>query len=170
MGGLAMNPVDWKGWLELIGIFSILASLLIVVVQLQQEQDLLELEMRNYMVETSVAVHESIIDNADIWVRGNAGEELEPAERAAYGLLLTNMNDWYFQTAMAFGTMYPGNEDQVVSMFAGFLLENPGAYRAWIDRERRLHGYRTAVDPAETITSDWIDRIESMIAVLEAGK
>ena len=97
-----MKRIDWKEKLELIGIFSILASLIFVAMQLKQEEDLLQLEMRNYMVDTSVAVNDSIIEHADVWNRGNAGKELDSVESAVYKLLLTNFNDWHFQQSQIF--------------------------------------------------------------------
>lgn len=91
-----------KDTLELVGIFSILASLIFVAMQLKKEEELLQLEIRNYMVESSVAVNELIIENADIWVRGNADSDLGSAESEIYRLLITNVNDWYFQASYIF--------------------------------------------------------------------
>ena len=63
-----------------------------------------------------------------------------------------------------------GGEEQVLSMYAGFLARNPGAYRMWIDRERQLNADRTAVDPKETVTSDWIEMIEARIAIIKSSQ
>jgi hypothetical protein len=163
-----VKAIDWKDTLELIGIFSILASLIFVAMQLRQEENLLQLEMRNYMVESSMNVSELIIENPEIWIRGNAGEELDSVEMLVYQNLLTNFNDWHFQTSKVFREIDPDSVGHVISIFAGFLLENPGAHRAWIDRENKLNAYRTALDPRETVTSDWIEEIETAIDFLEA--
>jgi hypothetical protein len=47
-----------------------LASVIFVAMQLKQKENLLQLEMRNYLLAGSVAVNESIIEHADIWTRG----------------------------------------------------------------------------------------------------
>ena len=54
-----------------------------------------------------------------------------------------------------------------VAEFAGFLYENPGARRVWRAREERLGKYRGLIKPSEETTSDWIELIESPIAIFE---
>jgi hypothetical protein len=161
-----MKPISWKDAAELIGISAILASLIFVAMQLRQEEELLQVEMRAAMVANTVSINQSIIENADVWVRGNNGEELDPAESVIHARLVNNVNDFMFQNRQTFLGIEPQYEEQILAQFAGFLADNPGAYQAWIDRERRLNTYRTTIDPTETITSDWIDDIESRIAIL----
>lgn len=162
-----MKPISWKEAAELIGIFSILASLIFVALQLRQEEALLQTEMRAAMVANFIAINDSIIENANIWVRGNKGEELDRAESAIYERLVANKNDYMFHLWRTFVITEPQSEEQILSHFAGFLSDNPGAYQVWIDRERRINFYRTTVDPTETITNKWIDAMESRIAILE---
>lgn len=162
-----MKSIGWKDALELVGIFSILASLIFVSMQLKKEENLLQLELRNYMIESSVAVNEPIIEHAAIWIKGNAGEEMNAVESAVYGKLLINFNDWHFHTSEVFREIDPDVKDQIVSLYAGFLMENSGAYQVWIERELKLNTYRTALDPNETITSEWIDEMISAIEVLK---
>jgi hypothetical protein len=165
-----MRSPDWKGTAELIGLFAILASLIFVAMQLQQQEKLLDLEMRNSMVSNLVAVNEKIIDNPDIWVRGNAGEDLNAAEFVIYESLFTNFNDYNFQLYQIFNEIEPEAVEHGLSVYAGFLARNPGAYRTWIDRERQINADRTAVDPEETITSDWIEMIEARIAIIKSSQ
>ena len=161
-----MKPINWKEAAELIGIFAILASLIFVALQLRQEEELLQTEMRAAMVANTVSINESIIQNADVWVRGYNGEELDPAESVIHARLITNVNDYMFQVRQTFLVTEPQSEEHILAEFAGFLADNPGAYQAWIDRERRINTYRTTIDPTETISSDWIDDIESRIAFM----
>ena len=163
-----MKSPDWKETAELIGLFAILASLIIVVMELQQQEKLLDLELRNSMVSSTVAVNEQIIDQADIWVRGNAGEDLNATEFEIYQHMFISFNDNFFQTYYIFQELYPEQKEQVLSQYAGFLSRNPGAYRVWIDRERQLNADRTAIDPEETITSDWIEMLEARIAIVKS--
>ena len=131
---------------------------------------MLSLEMRNSMVSNLVAVNEQILDHPDTWLRGNTGENLDAAEFVIYEKLLTNLNDYHFQVYSTFHELIPASEEQVLSMYAGFLARNPGAYRVWIDREQQLNADRTALDPKETITSDWIDMIEARIAIIKSSQ
>lgn len=138
--------------------------------ELQQQEKLLDLDMRNSMVSSTVAVNEQIIDHADIWVRGNAGEDLSATEFEIYQRIFISFNDNSFQTYFIFQELYPEQKEQVLSQYAGFLSRNPGAYRVWIDRERQLNADRTAVNPRETITSDWIELIDRTIATIRSSQ
>lgn len=161
-----MKPIGWKDTVELVGIFAILASLIFVALQLRQEEALLQSEMRAALVANNISINDSIIGNVDIWVRGNKGEELNPAESAIHETLVHNVNNFMFHVRQTFLAIEPQAEEHILAEFAGFLADNPGAHQAWIKRERRLNTYRTTIDPAETVTSDWIDDIESRIAIL----
>ena len=163
-----MRPLGWKGTAELIGLLAILASLIFVAMQLQQQEELLSLELESTMISTRVAVNEKIIENPDIWIRGNSGEDLSAAELVIYKSLLVNLNDWYFHTDGIFQELEPESEEIMLTEFAGFLARNPGAHRVWIDRERRLNADRTAVDPNVAISVDWIEPIEARIALIKS--
>lgn len=164
-----MKRIGWKDTAELIGIFAILTSLIFVAQQLRQEEELLQSEMRAAMVANSVSINTSIIENADVWVRGNKGEELDPAESVIHSRLVSNVNDYMYQLRQTFLVIEPQWEGPILARFAGFLVDNPGAYQAWLDRERRFNTYITTIDPTETetVTSDWVDIIESRIAILK---
>jgi hypothetical protein len=97
-----MKSPDWKETVELIGLFAILASLIIVVMELRQQDKLLDLELRNTMVSSTVAVNEQIIDHADIWVRGNAGDDLNATEFEIYQRMFISLNDNFFQRYFVF--------------------------------------------------------------------
>ena len=68
-----MKHSTWRESAELVGIFAILASLIFVAMQLRQDRVLTETEMRAGMVANSIAVNDSIVANANIWVKGNEG-------------------------------------------------------------------------------------------------
>jgi len=162
-----MKKINWKETLELIGIFSILLSLLFIALQLRQEEKLIMSEMRAALVANQISVNTSIIDNAEIWAKGTQGQDLSLAELAAYERLVNNVNHYFFHVHKTFELLEPESKEQIISEFAGFLYDNPGAYQVWIDRERRLNFYRTTLDPDETVTSGWIEAIESRIARME---
>ena len=166
-----MRPLGWKETAELIGLFAILVSLVVVAMQLQQQEELLQLELQNNLLSNSVAVNEKIIDNPDLWVRGNSGEELSAAESAAYESLLINVNDSFYHTYNIFNEVAPEMANGSVAAFAGFLARNPGAHRVWIDRERQLYADRAALDvEAEgPIALNWMEMIESRVAVIKSN-
>jgi hypothetical protein len=125
-----MKPAGWKDIAELIGIVAIVASLLFVGMELQQQQRMAVNEAGFNLVENGREVTNTIIEHADIWLKGNAGEELERVEAEVYRELIRL--DWAraFWTA---ATQQGVGLDLNVAIhdFAAFLHRNPGARRVW---------------------------------------
>ena len=160
---------------ELVGTAAVVASLIFVGLQLQQTQQQLEqaediarTEMNSSFVANMIESNNAIIQNTDIWLRGNAGEELDPAELEIYERLILNLNEAHYYGVESLERL---NKEKLaeleVAAYAAFLYENPGARRVWREREQWLSNYRGMVQPNEQTTSGWVDRIESNIAVFE---
>ena len=75
-----MKSLSWKSLAELIGMAAIVGSLIFVGLQIRQEQVIALSELNLSLLASQIELNNSISDNADIWVRGNAGEELSQAE------------------------------------------------------------------------------------------
>ena len=126
-----MKSVSWKGMIEFLGIAAIVASLIFVGLQLQQEQRIASIEAGFNLVESFYEQRNGTIENADTWVKGNAGEmELSPPEAVTYKALIRKQWAHAFWTTHALKQL--GNDQNVeVHDFAGFLYRNPGARRMW---------------------------------------
>jgi len=160
---------NWKEIAELAGIVAIVVSLVFVGMQLQQAQAVAIAEMGANVHANEIEARNLMIENADVWVRGNAGEELTPVESVVYERLIEIVNNSYY-TAQEQYLEIMGVEDidpLTVIEFAAFLYENPGARRVWRAREERLRHYRGFVSPEEQITSAWVELIESTMRSFE---
>jgi len=101
---------NWKSIAEFLGITAVVASLVFVGLQLQQAQDIAIAEMNASGVANTLEENNAVMDNVDVWMRGNADENLTSAEAEIYLRLLTNMNNrFYFivqqQERLESGTM-----------------------------------------------------------------
>lgn len=81
-----MKFEQWNEIAELVGTDAVVASLIFVGLQLQQTQQQLQqdqkiatAEMNSSYVANLIESNNAIADNIDVWLRGNAGEELGPA-------------------------------------------------------------------------------------------
>lgn len=161
---------------ELVGTLAVVASLIFVGLQLQQTQQQLEqaediarTEMNSSFVANVIENNNAIIQNLDIWLRGNAGEELDAAESEIHRLLVHMRNERAYYAAEGLRRLESDEiADLEAAAFAAFLYENPGAKRVWRDREQWLGKYRRMVRPEEQTTSDWVELIASHLAVFEA--
>ena len=159
---------NWKSTAEFLGITAVVASLVFVGLQLRQAQDIAIAEMNASGVANTLEEYNAVMENVDVWMRGNADENLTSAEAEIYLRLLSNMNNRFYFTVQQQERLGVGDEAVLdVAEFAGFLYENPGARRVWRAREDRLGKYRGLIRPSEVTTSDWIELVESHIATFE---
>ena len=82
-----MRSTDWKDVAELVGIASIVASLVFVGVQLQQDQEIAEAQIHLGATANVAAIAQTIADNQSVWRRGLVGEDLSPDERATFNAI-----------------------------------------------------------------------------------
>ena len=156
-----MKSISWKVIAEFVGATAIVASLVFVGLQLRQEQRFASVEAGFNLVESYYEQRNGTIENAAIWVKGNAGvNDLSPVEAAIYDALIERA--W----ASAYWTSYTmqqlGNENNVGAHdFAGFIHRNPGARRTWKalmaieqDYREKLIPEPTGVDMMKIVLSD----------------
>ncbi len=163
-----MKSNNWKDFAELIGIAAIVASLMFVGLQMRQAEVIARSEMNASILANRIEMHAAIIEHPDIWERGNKGEELEGDEAAIFSRLVFIVNEEAYsavQQSIIWGQSEDADLDAAI--FAAYLHENPGARRVWRAREDRLSNYRSQVVPGEQTTSDWIQRIESNMALFD---
>lgn len=150
------------------GITAIIASLIFVGMQMQQTQEIAISEMNASNLANTIEAGNAIIENADVWVKGNAGDELTPDEWVIYMRLLQNVNNRFYASVSQLKSLgLEGVADVELVEWAAFLYENPGARRAWRSREESLRRYRGIVKPDEQVSSLWIDTIESIFTAFD---
>ncbi len=165
---MSIKPNSLKDIAELVGFAAIIASLVFVGLQLRQSEVVARSELNASILANRIAANEAIIEHPDIWERGNRGEELVGADAAVFSRQVLNINDEaYFavQNLLEWGRVDEADMDTAV--FAAFLYENPGARRVWRSREDKLWYYRGLIVPDEQTTSDWIEGVESKLAIYE---
>ena len=153
---------------ELVGILAIVASLIFVGLQMQQSQRIALSDHYIQSVANQIAADDAIAEHPDIWVRGNAGENLEAEEMAIFAGLVRNLADIAYYTIEVDRAM--GQEDAAdidVMEFALYVYENPGAYEVWLNREEELARYRALLNPDQTFSEEWTDLVKTAIAKIE---
>jgi hypothetical protein len=134
----------WKGTAELLGMAALVASLVFVGMELRQSQQVALNEAActtaSWYFETRAEVNE----NAEVWSKGNAGEQLSAAEFAIYENLVRNAYTnafWNWVTQERVGLSgRPGSAD-----FSGFLFKYPPARKVWESLRAEEKLYRDAL-------------------------
>jgi hypothetical protein len=138
-----MKSVNWKVAAESIGITAIVASLIFVGLQMRQTQVIALNESNWNSLLSEIEARRAIYEFPDIWVKGNAGAELNGSEAVIYKALIYDLNSFAFykyQTAKRLDNK-PG-ADRAHWDMAGFLYENTGARREWHLLRDQFRRYR----------------------------
>ncbi len=99
-----MDAVKINDWVQIVGIFAVVASLIFVGLQLQQSEDIAYTDLSESTVTRGIELSSFISEHADVWHRACMGEELSPPERIIAGniyfrYLQGNFNSWFrYQT------------------------------------------------------------------------
>jgi len=161
-----VKPSSWKEIAEPIGIGAIVASLVFVGLQLRQAEVIARSEMNASILANKIETNALIVEYPVVWHKGNKGGELSEAEAEIFSRQVININnEAYYAVQQALLWGMPEVAELDIAVFAAYLYENPGAHRVWRAREDRLKFYRGLIVPDEQYTSDWIETIESKIAL-----
>lgn len=158
---------------EAIATLGVIASLLFVGFEIRQSKKIAHNELRSSSLANQIAVISLIAENADVWVRGNSGEDLDATESEIYFRLIQGYNDYYYNIVEQSKLLDLGWEDLDQAMWIGFLHENPGARRVWLERDKTLTQWRINLGAAKkepgVNINPWADEIEAGIQELEAA-
>lgn len=155
---------------ELLGLVAIVASLVFVGMQLQQEQEIAIAEGYSSYFSSRIEVANSVKDNVSIWERGVAGDELEAEEAAMFALLVFQVNEsgvqGYLHTQLVEGEI---GAEFIVQEFARFLYHNPGARKVWVTRTEFFEDHRHLMID-DYISESWGAAVLSNLAKLDRLK
>ena len=119
-----MNSAKLNDWLQVIGIFALVASLIFVGLQMKQTQEIGQGEAAVYILESSNMFRDTVIDNAEVWRSGCMDEELSEGDQTRFA----NMYSSYIATVY---WLWLANDIGVIQFDAGSFT---GAFAANIHR------------------------------------
>ena len=165
-----MKKPSWKSIAELIGILSIVVSLIYLNLQMRQSEKIAMAEHYSANNSATIELQAFLSQNADVWVRGKTDEPLSPAESAIFENLVREVGDSAVYRFLTMREMYGDDvafKGPAVSGFASFLFDNPGARRVWEEREKRIIKNRTILNPDADDLSWWKDTIQGHLEKLD---
>jgi hypothetical protein len=93
-----MKSISFREFAEMIGIISIVASLIFLALQVQQTHQIAQGDTALSYMEATAAFKEIIIENADVWTRGCEGGELSATDQTKYIQLVRSYGMYSFFT------------------------------------------------------------------------
>ena len=115
---------------EIIGAAAVVATLAYLALQVRASTK--ESEANHFSVNAgqNAEVRTRFIEHADVWIRGNAGDELSAAERFVFDQLVLLKTGQYFFNFTRSRIRGTSREGIHVSELARFLHDSPAAYEA----------------------------------------
>ena len=145
-----MNKSNWKDTAELIGIVAIVASLIFVGYQLQLDRRIATAQLETSNFEARYVINQLISDNANIWLRGNAGEELTPEEALIFSNIVDTAVGRAFASAQSFDELGSSIRDINIENFAIWLYQHPVVRKIAVEgRDTRRHLRSSIRNPGE---------------------
>jgi hypothetical protein len=135
-----------REWAELVGMIAIVASLVFVGLEMNQARELALADSQIARIENQTSTRELLFQYANIWVRGNAGDELDDVENVIHEELVGLFWQRAFWTATS-SRQFGWDKAMSVHDFAAFLHRNPGARRAWEAQQEQMVQDRTVLVP-----------------------
>ena len=117
---------------QIVATVAVIVGLLLVVWELRQSQAIARSQNVTTLASATVELNSRIADHADVWVAGNAGENLNRAQQAIYEAIIADRNELIFQSYYQY-FLVTGDQIPTAPMksFAHFLSLNPGALQTW---------------------------------------
>ncbi len=119
---------NWKGIAELVGIVAIVASLMFVGFQLQQDRQFAQVESLIANQTTEIELTTLIEADRDIWLRGLRGEELSELDELTFEAL-SNAVFRRFADKNRIGYRVGLYGEESIRSYALFLYQHPGLRR-----------------------------------------
>jgi hypothetical protein len=153
-----MASIGWKDYVEGLGVLALVASLLFVGYQLQQDRQIAGAQVTAESTAAAYELFALMSDNRDVWIRGLKGEDLTEADEIAFkgiAFAIYTRHFYYYQTR---NLLKYGSADLVVQQYAFDLYQYPALRRIYskegilIDARNRIfdrpanRGFRARVN------------------------
>ena len=122
---------------ELVGIVTIVVSLVFVGFQIKQTQDIAVSEILAANTGHRIEANNAIIENSAVWDKANSGEMLTTEEMLIIDRLIENM--WAARISLFHHMFELGDEDGALATLtdvANFYSRYPGIFEIWLQPQR----------------------------------
>lgn len=149
-----MAGIRWRETAELIGIASIVASLVFVGLELRQSQKIADIDSAATRAEWFFSNRASINENAEIWIKGNSGASLTDAEKVVFANIVKDIHTNNRFTWARERNLGEESSDYAAHELAWILHQNPIAREFWEIYVTDNEKMRNELMPGRTFNND----------------
>jgi len=126
------KPLNWTRILEILGIFSIVGSLIFVGLQMKQDREIAAAENVMLVVSDRREWAALLAENGEIWLAGNSGTSLTGKDELTYRSLAEVLELRYYSAWFRNQRVPGGNPAETFAyLWAQQAVENPGLMQYW---------------------------------------
>ena len=136
-----MDKEKLSDWIQIVGLFAVFASLLFVGYEIRQSGQVAKEETLLSEQANVISIENLVVENADVWLRGCLGEELEPREHVIFTrIYYTYMYQQFLQWMRVREGISLASDALTVDNMAKNLYRSAGLRREWqLNGEWRHH-------------------------------
>ena len=120
-----MVRMGWKEYIEGLGVLALVASLLFVGYQLQQDRKIAGAQVTAESTAAAYEMFALMSDSRDIWLRGLKGEDLSEVDEIAFRAIAAAIYTRHFYYYQTQNLLKYGSSDLVVQQYAFDLYQYP---------------------------------------------
>jgi hypothetical protein len=153
---------------EMIGALAVVVTLVYLALQVRastKESDANHLSVSSGQF---MDVRSRFMERADVWIKGNAGGELNASELYVFDELVALKNQLHYHSFSRHVVRSTGRERIQVAEMARFLNQYPAAYRSWRSRQESVQLARRRLGVSADDNDAWDRAVDEAVAALEA--
>lgn len=137
-----MDSAKLNDWMQVLGIFALVVSLIFVGLQMRQDRVLAAVESTRSRSDLVSGLTEMVSDNRELWVSALNGDELSAADQATFEAMIESAESFFFALwvrASGNDEVLQGSPNAPVGTYAFALYVHKGLRHSW---ERQIDYWR----------------------------
>ena len=141
-----MDTAKLNDWLQVIGIFAVVASLLFVGLQMKQSQNIAIVETFGDISESTQHLTNLVERNTDLWSRGLDGEGLSQTDQITFDAMAESVENHFLGLWIRYSFVGPRIPEYSARNYAYALYVHPGLRRLNAKKWNQIKARETAFD------------------------
>ncbi len=166
-GAHSVNSAKLNDWMQVVGIFAVVASLIFVGLQMRADRSFAVIDAISSRVDATVGLADLIGNNKAVWVSGLSGAELSDADQATFQAMTEAVDTYFIAHWVRLNSI--GGADLGENVARGYAFEiysHVGLRRAWIEQTEHLRVKDNALG-IDDRPSRFQDTVSSTLAQLD---
>ena len=153
-----MDSAKLNDWMQVVGIFAVVLSLIFVGLQMRQEQEIAIVDTYGSVADAQVNLSVLVGQNTSAWKKGLDDEELTEDERGMFEGLAAAVWSHYQRYFIRWAILGPGDPNDVASEMAYALYVFPGL-RKFFEANQVFNDSRDAARGGGEELIPWTSRV-----------